>query len=252
MNLIKANFDRRLSLPGVARPVQRPVDIDRTRTGFANLRSLRIYRFEAGSVIDGHAEEDEVFISVLNGAVQFVMSEDSSVSDARPLTLSAPDDSHHGPCVAYLPPNGAYKLIPKSDADVAYARSTPKGRCRGPAVFEASRQGVSDVTVLLEEMKYAERLRLRLVQIDAVDRDVEIEPLNACEVKSEALIHVRSTPGPPAAMASKANAESIRLESWDTVAVASGERSRLCATKGTTALVLVVFVEETTEQRITG
>ncbi len=58
-------------MPGLAR---RPVDIDQSQTGFANLRSLRIYRFDAGSVIDGHAEEDEVFVVVMAGSVELTMT----------------------------------------------------------------------------------------------------------------------------------------------------------------------------------
>ena len=54
-------------------PVQRPVDIDRSQTGFANLRSLRIYRFDKDSVIDGHAEEDEVLIVMMAGSVELTM-----------------------------------------------------------------------------------------------------------------------------------------------------------------------------------
>ncbi|MEP6645406.1 MAG: hypothetical protein ABJA69_12965, partial [Acidobacteriaceae bacterium] len=90
MKLLKADHNRRLEIPGVPNLVRRPVDIDKSQTGFANLRSLRIYRFDADSVINGHAEEDEVFIVGMAGSVELAMSEHDSIEGARPVTLSTP------------------------------------------------------------------------------------------------------------------------------------------------------------------
>jgi len=247
MKLIKADFDRRLSLAGVPEPVQRPVDIDRTQTGFANLRSLRIYRFLAQSVIDGHAEEDEVLIVVLHGTVDLTMSEGDSLHGKHPFTLSAFGAESH-PCAAYLPPNGAYKLIPRTDAEIAYARATPSGRGSLPRVFKSEFRQNSGL--LLEGMNYAERLRIRVLQVTGATKNRTLSPRKDAEANSEALIHVRTTPAARAAMIRNASIpppessspEPVALESWDTIAVAPGERPMLQFADGATAITLAVWV----------
>lgn len=247
MKLIKADFDRRLPLAGVPEPVERPVAIDRTQTGFGNLRSLRIYRFLAQSVIDGHAEEDEVLIVVMRGTVDLTMSDGGSLKGKHPVMLSAFGEESH-PCAAYLPPNGAYKLIPRTDAEIAYARATPSGRGSPPRVFKSkfSESG----GVLLEEMNYAERLRIRVLQVNGATENRTFSARKDSEANSETLIHMRTTPAAGVAMIRNAgipplessSLEPIALESWDTVAVAPGERPMLEFVRGASAIVLAVFV----------
>jgi len=95
MKLIKPDQDRRIEIPGVPHPVRRPVDIDQSKTGFKNLRTLRIYRFDPGSVIDGHAEEDEVFIIILAGSAELAISAEGK--EYSPITLSAAPSTQSSP-----------------------------------------------------------------------------------------------------------------------------------------------------------
>lgn len=241
MKLLKADHNRRLDIPGVPNLVRRPVDIDKSQTGFANLRSLRIYRFDADSEINGHAEEDEVLIVVMAGTVDLAMSEHDSVGDARPVTLSEPGVSGKSPCAAYLPPHAAYRLIPKGDADIAYARATPAFG-RPPSAFNPNvRTGADGTSVLLEETSYAQRLRLRLVKIDAFQGKISIAPIEKSEEMFEALVHAKTVPAVSAATIAESSATPIALESWDTVAVSPGEHCRVNFAKGSSALVLVVL-----------
>jgi 5-deoxy-D-glucuronate isomerase len=166
MILLKPDHDRRIEIPGVARPVRRPVDIDRSLTNFSVLRTLRIYRFEKDSVIEGHAEEDEVFIVVLSGSIELTMSVDP-LEKGSPVILAAPDGSGAVACAAYLPRHAAYTLIPQTDADIAYARASPASD-RMPKVFSSKpRPDSSGVHLLLDEKTHAERLLLRLLCISS-------------------------------------------------------------------------------------
>ncbi len=241
MKLIKADYNRRIAIPGVPELVQRPVDIDPTRTGFANLRSLRIYRFDAESTIEGHAEEDEVLVVVLAGSIEFTVSGDNSGEEPRPLTLSAASEAHSDPCVAYLPPGSAYRLLAKTDAQVAYARATPASGPPSKAFTPRGRTDAEGITVLLEEKAYAQRLRLRLVQINASGDDVEFTPIEESEAMLEALVHVRTTPTEAAATISNAESGPILLQSWDTAAVAPGDLPTLHIAKRSSALILMVL-----------
>ena len=241
MKLIKADHDRRVEIPGVPNLVSRPVDIDKSQTGFTNLRSLRIYRFDADSVINGHAEEDEVLIVVMAGSVELTMSESNSGDNPRAFTLSAASDSHSNPCAAYLPPDAAYRLIPRGDAEVAYARATPASG-RPPTVFNSHvRLDHAGVAVLLQEAAYAQRLRIRLVQIKATQHEIAVMPIEKSEDVCETLVHVRTVPDEGVATITRADAEPTPLESWDTVAVTPGDRPTLRVAMGSSALVLVVL-----------
>jgi len=241
MKLIKADHDRRLEIPGVPGLARRPVDIDRSRTGFTNLRSLRIYRFDAQSVINGHAEEDEVFVVVMAGSVELNVSEANSPGGPHSFLLSAAGASGNLPCVAYLPPDSAYQLIPQTDADVAYARATPVG-CRASTVFAPRpRGGAVGVTALLEETTYARRLRVRLVQIDASQDNVVFKPVQESESLCEALVHVRTAPAEGVATITTFGAGPTELNSWDTASVAPGDHPALCVASQSSALVLVVL-----------
>ncbi len=238
MKVVKADYERRIELAGVATPVPRPVDIGQSQTGFSNLRTLRIYRFDSGSVIDGHAEEDEVFIVVLSGSVELTMSLGSE--QGSPSILSGPNDSDGSACAAYLPPHAAYRLVPQSQADVAYARATPVGS-RPPKVFPRSGtlHGKAVVTSL-EETTYAEKLRFRLVQIDATRGQVIIPPMSELETTCEAFVHVRNAEAGATAMLPSSDSAFVLLDSWDTVALTPGERPMLRIGAGS-ALVLIFF-----------
>ncbi|MEO7029962.1 MAG: 5-deoxy-glucuronate isomerase [Acidobacteriaceae bacterium] len=241
MKLIKADHERRLEIPGVPGLARRPVDIDQSKTGFANLRSLRIYRFDAESVIRGHAEEDEVFVVVMAGSVELKVSRGDAGNTASVFTLSAADDSQNEACAAYLPPHAAYELVPRTDADIAYARATPMSS-RPPTVFGTHvRMDGAGVSVLLEETTYADRLRLRLVQIDAQQDDVVFPPIDKSEGMCEALIHVGSASPVRVDEISGPGGGTVSLDSWDTVTVAPGECPTLRIAKGTSAMVLVVL-----------
>lgn len=242
MILIKPDMNRRITIPGVPGPILRPVDVDQAGTGFSSLRTLRIYRFEAGSMIEGHAEEDEVFIVLLSGSVELTMSEDASkpntaATPANPVRLSAPDAGRSVCCAAYLPPQAAYKLVANRDADVAYARATPSGT-RPAKVFSSF---VSGAGILLEETDYAERLRLRLVHIDERKRDSTPMLCNESEARCEALVHVRTIPATGVARISESSAGPTLLDSWDTIALAPGDRVTLEVDMGSSLLALVVF-----------
>ena len=241
MILIKPLHERRIELPGVPSPVPRPVDIDSSVTGFASLRTLRIYRFEEGSVIEGHAEEDEVFIVVLSGAVELTMT----ANDIAPVfvMLSDPLSAQGDGCAAYLPPGAAYKLIARSDADVAYARATPVG-ARPPQIFAASRtKQNSGVHILLDQRNYAERLRLRLLEVPLLKSDLSFTLAENVDPECEALIHFRITPSERQIEATSTESDPILLDSWDTLAIAPLEPLSCKIGSGTSALILVTMAE---------
>jgi hypothetical protein len=241
MLLIKPDPNRRIDIPGVPVPVRRPVDIDEFKTGFTRLRTLRIYYFDEASVIEGHAEEDEVFLVVLAGSIELTMRTDA-LADQTSSLMSAPGMSVDVACAAYLPRLGAYKLVARTDADVAYARSTPV-RSRPPKLFYPSdqkdREGAS---IVLEETDYGERLRLRLIQFNAQRSDVEFSPVSEAEAACEQLIHVRTELlAGRMALTTQSTEEPILLESCDTVAVSPGERPSFKAARGTAGLALILM-----------
>ena len=243
MDLIKADHDRRLEIPGVPGLVRRPVDIDPSRTGFTVLRTLRIYRFDADSVINGHAEEDEVFIVVLAGSVELTMSSANWPDSQRHFKLAAASDPENTACAAYLPPHAAYQLVPGNEADIAYARATPVDS-RPPKVFTPQFRTIAPgVTVLFDDTTYAERVRLRLVQIDAQQNEVAFSPVHRSESMCEALVHVRTVPAERSATITRTDAAPTLLDSWDTVAVPPGESPTLRVAMGSSALVLIVIAE---------
>lgn len=105
-----------IDLPG-AGPCPRPVDIDQAVTGFARLKSLRVYRFAADKVIDGESEGDEVLIALLGGEVRM------EITGATPLAADLAAGA-----VLYMPPGHAYSLSAAADALVAYGRASATGR----------------------------------------------------------------------------------------------------------------------------
>lgn len=240
MKLIKADHHRRVEIPGLPAPARRPVDIDKSQTGFAKLRSLRIYSFDANSEINGHAEDDEVLIVVLAGSVELTMSDHNSAGP-QTCTLSAAGEGHNRPCAAYLPPHAAYRLVPRSDAEVAYARATPAAGPPPHAFTSQPRSDHAGVAVLFEESTYPQQLRLRLLQITATQHEMAVTLIEESEDMFEALIHVRAVPAERVATITTTEAEPAHLNSWDTLCVMPGDRPILYVAPGSSALVLVVL-----------
>ena len=117
MRIVEPDFARMIDLPGVGL-CPRPVDIDQSVTGFSDLVSLRVYTFAPDMIINGEAEEDELFIVLLRGTV------DVDVAGAATKSFSLQTEG--GPAAIYLPPHDRYRLHARSEADVAYARGRPK------------------------------------------------------------------------------------------------------------------------------
>ena len=241
MKHIKADGLRVMELAGVPDPVHRPVDIDQKLSGFLFLRSLRVYCFTAGSVIVGHAENDEVLLVLLAGTVQLTLSDHELDEFSPQFTLSVVGNDLGHPCVAYLPPHGSYRLIPQSDAEVAYIRAMTIEK-RRPQVFSARpRCGETGTFVLIEEAGYAYRLRLRVVELMASQDGIAIEPVEATESQCEVFVHLRTSPAQNAISILDADREPVALESQDTVALDPGERATLSVAGGASALMLVIL-----------
>ncbi len=250
MRLIKAEHDRLIAIEGVPNPVKQPVSIDKSQTGFATLRSLRIYRFEADSVVDGHAEEDEVFMVVLAGTVELTLIDSNPADIPRPIIVSAVGDSPGHPCAAYLPPHAAYQLVPRTRADVAYARATPAGG-PPPRVFSSHADPHHDgIAVLLQAASYPRLLRVRLLQIRAGQHEIVIKPIEELGGPCEALIHVTSVPDERFAAVAETIQATIPVTSWDTVAVTVGEQPALRIAAGSSALVLIILANFTISIRV--
>ena len=240
MPVIKADHDRGVELAGVPGPVPRPVDIDQIATHFKALRTLRIYRFAPPAVIDGHAVEDEVFLVVLAGAVDLVLRSKNWLDSGASFRLTAANDHSAETCAAYLPPHADYRLTPLEAAEVAYARATPTG-VRAPRILtSAPRTEEGGASVLWDEPDHAERLRCRVVQIDARHQSVAVTLIRADEAQSEALIHLRTTPARGAATMETNGSPTTSLESWDTIALAPGGQPTLRLAAGSSLVGLIV------------
>ncbi|WP_210530128.1 5-deoxy-glucuronate isomerase [Rubellimicrobium arenae] len=148
MKVIEPDFDRTVDLPGVG-PTPRPVDIDRAATGFSDLLSLRIYDFADGTTVRGEAEEDEVLVVLLAGAVSIAVT-------GGPEEVAFQLDAD-GDWAVYLPPRHHYELVPLVPATVAYARARPHGGS-APRAYRP-------VEGLLAIEEPVERLRLRLLSL---------------------------------------------------------------------------------------
>ena len=241
MHVLKADHDRGVELAGVPGRVPRPVDIDQTSTHFKALRTLRIYRFAPPAVIDGHAEGDEVFLVVLAGAVDLVLRSDNWPDSGAPFRLTAANDREAVACAAYLPPQAEYQLTPVVSAEVAYARAKPVGN-RAPRILtSAPRVENAGACVLLEESTHAERLRCRLMQIDAGFQSMAVTPIRDDEEQSETLIHLRTRPARSAATLETEESPSTSLESWDTIALAPGSNPTLRVSAGSSAVGFIVM-----------
>ncbi|MGC4072280.1 MAG: 5-deoxy-glucuronate isomerase [Nibricoccus sp.] len=235
--LFKADHGRRIELDGVG-PAARPVDIDQAQTGFASLKTLRIYHFEPPAVINGHAEEDEVFIVVLQGEIELQMRSEHWSSNEQRFTLEAAGKPGSVACAAYLPPHAEYSLTPRSGADVAYVRALPT-EARAPAVFSTvPRRSGKGSQLLLDPEAYAQRLRLQLWYAEASEQATELASASHSAM-SETLVHVRSTR--TRAVTVEANGLSgTMLDSWDTVGLSAGEPASLRLAARASALSLIV------------
>ena len=146
MKIIPSDHSRMIDLPGVG-PCPRPVDIDQSVTGFQRLKSLRIYRFQAGPPVHGDSEVDEVFILPLSGAF------DMAISGTHPLAATV---CAEGPTRAlYMTPRHSYLLSPQGPVTVAYARAKARGLMPSRALTALDGAGV------------AEHLRYQLVTLAA-------------------------------------------------------------------------------------
>lgn len=247
MRLIKPDANRRIALEGVAQPVPRPVDIDATQAGFKALRTLRIYRFPEGTHIDGHAEEDEVFIVVLQGTIELHIR--TAEGKELPCTLAAPHDSSNPvACAAYLPVHGQYALRACTGADVAYMRATPKGtRPAASFTVDAAASARSPAPALLDVGPHAERLRLRLFRLAGSPAAASRVELSAGgSMPDGALLHVRvqaqgqdQGAGPMLHMDGRRES----LKDWDTIVLPAGARVALGGANGADALALLVWAE---------
>lgn len=238
MTVIKADHDRRIPIHGVPAPVSRPVDIDQSITGFGDLRSLRIYRFDEGSVIDGDAEQDEVLVVVLAGSVEF------AISGLHPVhfELSAAGAVPGRACVAYLPPRHTYRLRSHTGSEVAYARSTPD-RPREPRAFAPTlTPALPGVTVVIEEHAHAERLRLQLLHVDTRAGQRHVALFDQRPKTEQLILHVRSEPAEGVATVFGSDGASVPLRSWDSCALTRAEHPHLHLAAGATAVVLILSV----------
>ncbi len=241
MKVLDADHERRYEIPGVPGPARRPVDIDAAKTGFQRLRSLRLYRFEAGSTIDGHAEEDEVFVVVTSGSVRIRTGVEEFLGNAETHILSAPDGDNlsEAPFVAYLPPRSVYQMTPLTTVDVAYARATPQ-RSSAPAIFSAHMPDPSDeICMLMDQRDHAERLRLQVRRVDARS-SVRVELPGEDAAGAEALVHVQGSPATMGTVSAPGWPPQA-LHAWQTLAFEPGEAAFLDVTQGVRALIVTVF-----------
>lgn len=167
MQVIAPDFDRTVDLPGVG-PTPRPVDIDGSVTGFSDLASLRVYEFAEGVAIDGEAEEDEVLVVLLAGAVAI------AVTGRHEAEFALDAD---GDWAIYLPPRHHYRLTPLTPATVAYARARPDA--------SAAPRSYAPQGGLLNVEDGPERLRLRVMAIEG-----ETDASAGLPAGAERLVHL--------------------------------------------------------------
>lgn len=201
MKIIEADETRIIDLPGVG-PCPRPVDIDQSVTGFARLKSLRIYRFAPGVAIKGESEGDEVWIVPLGGAVRM------EISGAQTLdTVLGPA----GPRALYMAPGQGYRLTPQAPVQVAYGRAEAAGQVATHVA--GSTQG-----------ERGEALLFALVDLDDA-RSLAMDP------GRERLIHV---------VAGALDADDMRIGPAQTLALAAGEAVAVHAFGATSVLMMDV------------
>lgn len=201
--IVRPDHARRIDLPG-AGPCPRPVDIDRARTGFAHLVSLRVYAFARGVAIDGEAEADELFIILMRGEAEIAVSSGGRAVAAFSLR-------HEGGLRAiYMPPNSSYHLSAVTDCDIAYARAAARGT-RFPET-----RGFTPTGDRLDVVGLAVGMDLALVTVQAGQEVQATSPR-----LPERFVHVRSDGAASAALAGEP------LDDWDSAALRAGENAGL-------------------------
>ena len=238
MLIVRSDATRLIDIPGVPAPVRRPVDIDQANTGFSSLRTLRIYRFDAGAVIEGHAEEDEVYIVVLAGSIELTINTEEEEAPPETALLSAPSALREAACAAYLSPGSSYKLIATSETDVAYARATPRN-VRSPKIFTTPEQGSgAGIHLLLEDTTCAERMSFGLLRIDATASPLSFSPAAR---EGERLIHVTGDVPGLSTVVSKADGPNPeRIYSGDTLVITPGDQPVINFAERSKCLVLTL------------
>ena len=216
MLVVRPDFDHQIALPG-AGLCPRPVDIDRSHTGFSELVSLRVYSFAGGVVIDGKAEEDEVFIVLLRGRADLFVSGDERQSGSFQLQRGS------GSRAVYLPPHASYRLSATSDCNIAYARAKPNGQ-KIPAVL-----GFTSGADRLDIIGHAEGMELALVTVAAGQHAMSS---NAAPLP-ERFIHVHSDGAVTATIADET------MGNWDSVALNAGENALLTVHTGTADILII-------------
>ena len=216
MLMIRPDYERRIDLPG-AGPCPRPVDIDRSRTGFSNLVSLRVYSFNESLVIDGEAEADEVFIVLMRGQAEIVVSRDGREVGGFSLRREG------GSRAVYMPPRASYRLTAITDCDIAYARVQPWGT-KFPGTC-----GFAPAADRLDIIGHAVGMELALATVQAGE-DIG---LAEGESSPERFIHVRSDDEMTATLAGE------RLHDWDSAALDVGEGGLLEVQTGTADILLI-------------
>ena len=213
--VVRPDHDRRIDLPG-AGPCPRPVDIDRSLTGFSDLVSLRVYSFAQGFSIAGEAEGDEVFIVLMRGKADIVIGSDGDRTDTFSLRR---DD---GQRVVYMPPHATYRLTAMTGGcDIAYARAVP-----GAPIFPAVR-GFAPTAARLDIVGHAQGmdLALSLVRVG--------EHIGFDERRAERFVHVRSDTDGVATIAGE------RLSDWDSVILGDGRNAMLEVSTGTAEILVI-------------
>ena len=242
MQVLHADHQTRYEVPGVPGLVRKPVNLDGAEVGFSKLRSLRLYQFDRGSVIDGHAEQDEVFVIVTAGSVEIQIGYSDEVVDGfGTFTLSAPGSFASGSFVAYLPPHSVYRMTPHTAADVVYARATPS-QGRKPAVFRANTTASADGTcTFFEDGTHAERLRLKVLRVAPTQGNTVLRPVGPADNSCEAFVHLQGTPAAKVGSLSDGGAATLSLESWDTIALGPGENPALQVEQGSAVIIVAVL-----------
>ena len=137
-------------------------------------------------------------------------------------------------------PMAAYRLIPRSNAEVAYARATPAG---GPPPHVFRSHPVRDHSAMtLLWRKTTIRSGCAFVYCKSrLRKRRSCSPIQRSEDRCEALVHVRTAPAEGVASITRDGATVTPLASWDTVTVLPGECPALSFKAGSAALVLVVL-----------
>ncbi len=243
MKLLKPDHETLHQVPGVPGLVRKPVNLDGAALGFTKLRSLRLYQFQAGSVINGHAEQDEVFVIVTAGSVELQIGFTDEAPDGfGTFTLTAPGSAPgEDAFVAYLSPHSVYRMTPHTAADVFYARATPS-QTRQPAVFHAIFASSPDpVHVVFENSTHAERLRLKVLRVEPSHAGTSLHTIDSADVACEALVHVQGTPAARVATIHESQTLALNLASWDTVALGPGEHPFVRVEQGSAVTILAVL-----------